>query len=259
MSKFIIVIRQTVDWLSMTPQKFINQSKISQKRYDAILIWDKLFKISYFQFRQRCKNLAFISWSNVACCDIILTNSNLLTNIVDNLDDDWCVAYTDDDDWYNGRLAESVLPHIKDYDAIYWNHTRYQTCPYYPEFLRNKQPLFGYGVKNFFGTNGYAITRSGWEKLRKDRREKNRHEIVTSWFLKNDKMNTLKLDERLSISNKNLCSATTLDWINNNCIDIEEDLLSYREWAEKDIDIPDKLKWSEPLILEMQRLYRECL
>lgn len=102
--RFIITVRRTIDYKSMTKDKFCGQLFVGQDRlekiYGFIKIWDQLFKVKYFEFRHILKSIAASNWIVLPKLHAIVINS------LPNLNDGDVVLLVDDDDWFNPALAQ---------------------------------------------------------------------------------------------------------------------------------------------------------
>ena len=125
--KFYVCVRRTIDWGNMTMKSFEdfirNQGYLeTDKRvvsywgkdpYDSFLErikwWNNCFDLSFFEYRQKLKDIAHINWSDMRGFEIIDGDD------LADLNGDFLVVPTDDDDWLHPDLADYLQN-----DNCYW-------------------------------------------------------------------------------------------------------------------------------------------
>ena len=111
---------------------------------DLVDLWDATFEITYFETRQRMKDIAATALRSVR--DATLAESTGF-----KADGHWPVCFVDDDDWFAPDLAEH-LRFPPDGDALVWPQTAVGS-PTYPlhRFQVGTSQLLCY-------TNNYAVS-----------------------------------------------------------------------------------------------------
>lgn len=130
MSNKIIYIRDTVDWSSMTMEKFINQENFGSppsgwtnfmgednKNFILQLIshWNKIFNISFFDYRKKLKDISIKNFKS--------TGASILKKLpnIKNKDEKLVIIPMDDDDWINPKICDLVSKYIKPKRKLIWN------------------------------------------------------------------------------------------------------------------------------------------
>ena len=159
-ARVVIAMRQSPDWKSQTyadleqtrqfcrmigrPENFI---------IDAVKLWDRSLKVSFYETRQAIKEISLANFRavrNAALVDV--------ADVAGNIDSGTIYLFTDDDDWYAPHIAESLSGiDTRSCEAILWGSVRYgggMEC----------RPLDG-----VFYTNNYAVSGSFLARKRRGR------------------------------------------------------------------------------------------
>jgi hypothetical protein len=285
-----VYIRQTPDWKNMTKEKFLAQSfnypnlcnnylekydptkywqKIIKNIWKFIEIWDEKCELSYFQYRQKLKEISLKNIESLNC-KLIDDKKNL------TLEDDLLFVSVDDDDW----LAPSLFEKINEYkyaDVIIWTHT----------VLNFDGSVKTFKEKRLF-TNNYALTKKGIEKIQniKETPKETCYPFATDAFfphydihrrvfknefmnnecrfkdLIHDKFNIVLIEDQLSITNKSIASASELVDINKDIFFDRLNKLSKKSienflWASKEIKLLNFLN-SQIKFKPSKHLYSGC-
>jgi len=154
-------MRQTEDWGTVTWETLEPPwTDVSRVDLEYRVPWDKAFKVPYFEYRRRLKEIAMSAWT----LDFIHCDPKKLANRIN--DDDYIIP-SDDDDWFNPAVEDFLLS--SDEEFISWdsivNRMAYRFA-IIPHKKFNKEipiPSNGYAIK------GSVIKRASgkqrWEML----------------------------------------------------------------------------------------------
>ena len=136
MRPFTIVLRPTLDWSRISREEYRDHSRDFCRVIDRppdqmnelVDLWDTSFRISYFETRQRMKDLAF---SNLAT----VRNADLVDIGAFAVGDACAICFVDDDDWFAPDLG-AHLDLASEYDGLVWTHVAvgFLTGPYPLQF-----------------------------------------------------------------------------------------------------------------------------
>jgi len=201
-AKLFIILRQTVDWKNISYADFVTQSQrfcltigrpINQVK-NTVDLWNNTFDISFFEVRQRMKE---ISIGNFNC-----VKNSLLFSTIDQLDLESCdnniVFFIDDDDWINPNIVNYIYCCVEQYDGFIWGSAAYGG--------REGEVLTLRAFDRFCHTNNYAVTGNCLTKYG-----------ITGFyqhFSANEAFKTInvkRIDAHLTITNKHPCSTLFLE------------------------------------------------
>ena len=264
--KIIIVVRRTIDYKAMTKDKFLKQKTWArstlEQMSEVIDLWDKIFKIKYFDFRHQLRSIAASNWITIPKLDGIVSNANMVPNLLSGLKDNYCLLFVDDDDWFNPRIT-SVLEANSHLDAFNWKLQYFITSSRRVN-LRSK-PLFWVSHDNHYLTNNYAITKKGFEKLGKDRTddlvERNwGHEKADEVFRLSGDFNIEHLNARsLSMTSKSMASVGEIWKVMRDSRDRKKVLIETLFAATNTFNIPTIYRWGTKYIRDVESLYTSMI
>lgn len=100
-----------------------NSPKELEALLNKIRIWDKVFKIPYFQYRKRLQEIAEKGWRAIDRLDAIIRDPEILLDTLRNHD---AIVLPTDGDWYHPRISEALLAFdFNKIESIVWNQLRY--------------------------------------------------------------------------------------------------------------------------------------
>jgi len=206
--KLFIILRQTPDWKNITYSDFIKQSQefcltigrpINQVK-DTVDLWNDTFGTSFFEARQRMKEISMANFSSVKH-SFLLDDPNLL-DLKD--DDNSIVLFIDDDDWINPSIIQHISRYMEKQDGFIWGSAVYGGIS--GEALELRE------LDDCCYTNNYAVTIKCLRKIGVERCYQ--HFFANETF---KGINVRKIDKYLTITNKHPCSTLFLeDSLKNN-------------------------------------------
>lgn len=237
----------------MTMERLFQQSTyfLTERNKDRfaqyITAWDNKLNMPYFKFRHEIKVLSEANWAAIDNLDMIVKDLDLLPNVLSAIQEDYVILPTDDDDWYNPEIS-SVLENNEGQDAACWQMAIYAaTVP--EKLILRKNP--GYG------TNSYAIYRSGWDKMSENGKASclKRHTFAGG-KLKRGKCVINNIRECLSAWNRTLTSLTISRNPGKAIKKLEERITR----NVKKTNYSDKAtRWTKPYVNSLKKLYSGLL
>jgi hypothetical protein len=259
--KIIIVVRRTIDYKSMTKDKFLNQKTWSRDTLEqmnqVIETWNDVFKIKYFEFRHHLRSIASSNWISIPKLDMIITNPNTLFKLLPSLTDSYSLLFVDDDDWFNPKIS-GVLEENINYDAYNWKLQYFITSS--RKVKIRARPVFWISSDDHFLTNNYVVTRKGYEKLSQLELDDLAsrywgHEKADETFRASKKFNTTNLNiSNLSMTSKSAASVGEI-WKLMKKPDKKAALMESLLLATNSFNIPPVYKWATKYIRAVERLY----
>jgi len=154
MRPFAIVLRPSQDWSRITRDEYRVHSRDfcrsinrpPDQMNELVDLWDSSFRISYFETRQRMKDIARSNLANVRSAHLVDIGAFAV-------DDACAVCFVDDDDWFAPDLGEH-LDFASACDALIWTHVAVG-------FLTHPYPLQRWPAgesKLLCFTNNYAVS-----------------------------------------------------------------------------------------------------
>jgi hypothetical protein len=149
--KVIIFVRQNIDWANMTAEKFYMQSgkstanRIIKSGIDILRLWEGLFRVSFFEFRAKMKDIAEKQNSKTGCP--IIRGEEEMMEIMEG-DEDAYLVPVDDDDFF--RCDISKIQDLDNNGIVVWPE-----CWISNESVGRARP-----ANRFVGTNCYAVRKS---------------------------------------------------------------------------------------------------
>ena len=237
-------VSRRVNYEKLNYDNFLQQDRPwpLQDILDIIKAWDKCFKYKYFEFRKKIVEIAKSNWKLIPAKQL-----NEWSDVI-KCDKHSLFLFTDDDDFYSPHLLDYVLdvPHLFDYDIIYWNTCEFLTSIIYPKEKLPDKPWFNFKHKRTLHSNNFCMTKKGVLKL-------NEKDFVTSQSIHNhmQKLNCYYINSNLNVGNKTISSISSLRNVNNI-----DDIIKIHN-SIKSVDIPEKIKWSNNFINQTIKLYHE--
>jgi hypothetical protein len=191
----------------MTMKKFVRQSLryapgdstgnalrwIKRNRY-VIYVWDKTFRVSYFDFRARLKDLAETTFTDVA---VIRGIEELREECLK--EEDAYLVPIDDDDWISPKLGDVLSKQLT--PVVAWRMGRL------PESNAAKKQTSAYPPR--FVSCNYAFRKSFVQQHPKMQRLLYYHDSCKR-YAKSLKLDCVRLRQMLTYTNKSLASLTNL-------------------------------------------------
>ncbi|MCA8991920.1 MAG: class I SAM-dependent methyltransferase [Planctomycetaceae bacterium] len=222
---FAIYLRTDVNWTQLTEENFLDQrdSQSSVIPYRpqrlrpilrGIQVWNQLFRMNYFEYRQRLKDIAVLSRSHIRGIDLVIRNRHRAPNL-SNMGQRSFLLPCDDDDWYAPHVVERLLSVAESCGGVIcwkdakvcFTHPRVKRGdPNSPLFVRSSGPR---GVK----TNSYAVSNAAYSSCPPQLRGLflDRHDRVHKIVANNCNGATLlPIDEVLSFTYKSPASITCI-------------------------------------------------
>lgn len=247
----LIILRQSPDWGNLDYDHFSGLSDFEKMVRlpigfveSVIRTWDKTFPVSYFQVRQRMKDITLANMAQVSRANLVT-----LQEAKNDLPKADVYLFTDDDDWFAPDIITSIkaIDGIEKLQGIAWRTARFGGD------IRVKDQVYCF-------TNNYAVTAAFFEQHgagaigNVDQHGKANH-VFFNTGIPNHFLQT-----PLSIANKHPCSPSTL---NNNGVKVRGK--SLREFTRGFFDaidpdgLPDEFTWANPVISQIRDLYAEVL
>lgn len=222
-------MRQTEDWANVTWEMlkppWMDVSKID---LEYRIPWNKAFKVTYFEYRHRIKQIAMSGWP----FDFVYCDPNKLAS---EIDDDDLVVPSDDDDWFGPNLEKLLCS--SDDEFIMWDSVvnrmtyNFGLCPH--KKFNPEIPL---------ASNGYAFRGSAIKRASKEQRWQMLMSHAYAELTANE-MACSSLDRRdllLSVYNWHIGSFTAL-------IKVYDPLIIKRLLPKNDpVLLPKRWQWMEP-------------
>lgn len=260
----VLYVRTNVDWGSMTEETFLNQEShhraarpipVSEKRQllERIRLWNRTFPVTYFQYRQRLKEIAEFNWSRLTDIDLVIRHPELIS-LLERLDE-FLVLPVDDDDWFHPQIARTLQARCgTETDALHWTSGAYDSVPRQRQFGKGWGRLRFWEAAGTFATNNYAITRRGFARCAAGERKGILvYHGMAGRIFHQPKFRRMFFEEPLSITNKSLAATTNL-----GVIESRSDLLrNVPDLHERTTEIPTSLVWAREYIELTEQLNRE--
>lgn len=201
--KVLIVVRQSPDWLQITPSEFDVQfatfckmiGRESVLLLELIRLWDQTFDKTYFQVRQKMKEISEDNLHTLS--NIILVSNEQRKN--GRPAENSIICFIDDDDWFHPKIGELLLTNYElSLDGYLWQHL---ACG---RFTGNG--LHYRSELNYCFTNNYAVTTKlieevGWQNLEQ-------HWLANNYL---ETKNFKRLSKYLSMTNKHPAATVMLE------------------------------------------------
>jgi hypothetical protein len=231
-------VRRTLDWADETA--FLEQ--IDDRDRPGIEAWNATFAMPFHRFRLRVREIAAHNHASLR---------GVAQAEWDDIPQGALVLPVDDDDWFAPEIARFLDP-----DAI--GHRWPNTWVQVPLNLRHRLRLLGHRwlgtpLKFFCGTNNYALV-----KRPDNRKLLSNHSAASEWFeprLREPNGGGIRLlDERLSVANRTLGSATVLRQTDRP----EQLLRRFQAYMRLYCRDPGaELAWARPYVAKMAALMDE--
>jgi len=273
-ARVVIALRQSPDWKTQTyadleqtrqfcrmigrPENFI---------IDAVKLWDRSLKVSFYETRQAIKEISLANFRmvrNAALVDV--------ADVAGNVDRKAHYLFTDDDDWYAPHVGE-ILAGIgtRSCEAILWRSVRYGGGI-------ESRPPDGVFYTNNYAVSGAFLAREWRGRSNLDRSmqhfdangtfgdrtqplsERLGYGVVLRSLLQPGYAPVATLQHHLSVTNKHPASTVTLERLGPDPTDaglresIEDALRKNR-----DVALPQDLAWAQAAMDEVNRVLERLL
>jgi hypothetical protein len=269
------VVRDTVDWGSLTLESYYNQpfdnSFVKSQMLEMIKKWNSKLSPNYFKFRNSVVEIASDNHRMLEA-DFKLKSSRNLESFVKNISKPYVVLFTDDDDWHSPDVTKMLRDQYsqnESLEAIIWDHYSFLTN--YKIFNWDKKtPYFIKAARGFFHTNNYALTDKFWDRLTKDDIEFLHtgvkedlcygHNMIDRRFKSLIKFKEVK-GKVYSVSSKTITSYSALIKRNHD-LPTQNDLLGelcqiVETCKTSKLDIPPEIDWAFEEVNKTMKIYKD--
>lgn len=251
-----VIVRQSPDWANIDIEAFKEQSRQfcrtifrpEEQVNELMSLWDSTFSISFFQVRQRMKEIAQANLRSIRSCRT--------HQIADFRANDYAnqeiFCFVDDDDWFSPEICAAL--HAADdgkVDGFRWKHVAFGS--------KDGEALTFRAVSPTVYTNNYAVKASYLKNKSGNLQAVLQHFDADAAF---KKMRIADIDSYLSVTNKHPASTIFLetklgdertkeklvDVINQYC-----DIVCKFDSA----SIPGEIGWVNDQIQELQNFSRD--
>lgn len=249
----VLYVRTNVAWWKMDATRYFTQdpqrdgvrvlsAKQRPKLFRAVRVWNRTFRMPYWEYRHRLLEIAAKNWARLGGVDLIVKGGRAF-DILNRLDR-FLVVPVDDDDWFHPKMAEILRERYDPaWHAFRWTDAYYQTAPRGrqaggPQLVPRRQTAD-------FPTNGYAITAAGWRACP----ESARHRVIffhvaAGKVFQKAPYRCCVLEHVLSATGKSLASSVNLQEVENAA---ELRRLAAQSIA-RTVTVPPDLNWTaEPI------------
>jgi len=264
--KIILFVRTNIDWKNLDLDAFSSMNSgtdearsiavnVRAKMSTAIEQWESSFDFSFFEYRQRLKEIAEANWARLDRVHAIIKGDSMLPVIWDM--DDSIVIPVDDDDWFAPELSTRLLERESQLES------RFESPPVYRwEFGqfdvvgadKKGRPKWDHHQEETpFGTNGYALSSLALSALGPPSQ---RRALVTHFaahrLLEPLNHTIVNLPEILSVSFKTFGSQMVLRRFSH-------DQLQARalELATQRLFVPAAIRWAKDSLQALHQLNRQ--
>lgn len=231
--KVTIYINREVDWQNMTMDKVYQQDMPYNLHHfgQMVLLWDRTYKLPYFEFRHRLSQIARNNWKKFV--------HSITSNTIPETD---FILLSDDDDWYRPDIGQKLQGSI-----VYWKPAAFKTAEW--EQRRFDRPYFDMFHKRKFYSNNWAIDAKIYSRLNENERKQLEITITANKTVEP----THFINEHLNLANKTAASMTCMLATNS------KKLWSHIKRSQNDFSIPPEFLWAKEEIDATIQLYRETL
>jgi len=251
----IIVQRQTLDWQHMDEAAYQTASipfcrlweRPDDYMVDIVRLWNNTFAISYFETRHRLKQLATEHNQCIGGTRFIAYEH--YRNVP--LGNGYAYVFIDDDDWLSPQLASALAAtDLYQHDAGIWKGCTLGSP-------KSEHPLFFWGLNGRCMTNNYVVT-SRWIQSAETLQQACKHSEAEKTV---PALDTLLIDEWLSITNKAPCSSVSLENSLQNKRDPDTLANIIHRFNERMQTIPqqdfERAAWAWPLFESTRQLFAD--
>jgi environmental stress-induced protein Ves len=154
----IICVRTDIDWASMTQQKMQAQDATYRpiaavdvlNASGIIAMWNKMFNMEWFAFRQKIADLARKNLAAITGCRVIVGQDAIQKEL--HKDEDAWLVPTDDDDWFLPDKVQDLGKLAPRADLLIWPKA----------VIREGRVIILSSNRNrkwWFSTNNYAVSK----------------------------------------------------------------------------------------------------
>jgi len=256
----VLYLRSNIDWRTMTDARFAGQrddvtstQPMSTDRLEKLIrsvrMWNDVFPVSYFEYRQRLREIAELNWLRMRGICVVIREQQF-----HSLFDQWgqCIVLpVDEDDWFHPDLAER-LPQLFDpaVDVYHWDDFLYRPVPFLGQ-EPDHEPIRRRKWASSFGTNSYAIASTSLRKLTPVLRQQVllHHEAAGELFCRPG-FRRHYIDECLSLSHKSPASTLHMEHFES-----QASLTDWPFYLSRRLEpIPADLQWAADSIGQAERL-----
>ena len=250
MNRLAIVVRQSPDWKKLNRESYREHSRRfcegalvpTEMMNDFVDEWEKLFTVSFFETRQRMKEIAQENLGRVKNA-VITDYQGFHPDLASTF------LFVDDDDWFHPEIADHLS--FNDCDGIVWTHGFF--CCLEDKLIKQRDvPVNGY----LCCTNNYAVPREFFKTHHVD--SVYQHGSADPLF-KSGQIRVKRIMPTLSFSNKHLGS-TAMVYPRIETIKKEGGMLEYfcqglqKLSTLKDF-VPSGIEWALPSMRAVKAHY----
>lgn len=263
-----LYLRSDVDWRSLDESTFLRQEalnksvrpmslEVKMRLYEAIQIWNQTFAMSYFEYRQRLREIAWDTWLKIEGLDGIIRNRH--GAIGSCLPSGTILLPVDEDDWFSPQAANTLKAAFSEEIDIYsWNDAAFRPVAMqnYPDHSLPLLRLRNRVQEGEYATNGYAVhlldqkvINTAWHN------DLLMHHTAVKGIVDTRQLVSRHLADTLSLEHKSLASCSNMRWIYS-----VEDLIRNRSDLVRPVSIvPTPLSWAEAPLQDTCKLNRELM
>lgn len=246
----LLLLRQSLDWDKVASIEDLRPEEFDRKvlhpvgtTRKSINLWNKVFKKNFFQIRHELKQLSISNFRNATATDLELSGKRSAIS-------SWRIMLLmDDDDWVSPDWLMHLPSSNKYLSFCRWKSVRY-----------NGQLLYRLNSRDYSFTNNYCIYPCARSICSLD--QVYQHFDQTKIHDKLSIHQTAYIDTPLTITHKHPASANTMRQLllrsNWNPDSLRESIKSYLDSLSQ-LDFPDNLAWSKPLVERAHQIFYSAL
>lgn len=249
--RFIIFIRQKIDWEKISEDEFKSQDekstiyKLNNSSIDLLKTWEDMFSCKFTEFRREMKNIAYKQ--NCKCNIEILQGKEEIEKEMEREEDAYILP-TDDDDFFHPDIFSKLNQIKSENGIILWPEGWVMGS----KAFKTRPPSRG------TGTNTYAIKKSTLRTVNKDlqwrlvRHHGSVQRVLYSDLSIKDFIDTCEfIDEPLSVSNRHVGTITLWQNTINKPQEVHQKILKrYFEYTSFDLEIHEHYSWTKEAVLQ---------
>jgi len=257
--KTYIVLRQSPDWENISINKFREQSRRfceligrpTEQINMYVDLWNKTFKISFFETRQKIKEITIENLHSIENVEIV---NNIDELIPSDIKEGYYI-FIDDDDWLHPQIADllSEIDNKNMGNGIVWGSVAFGTL--------NKNIIIRRKLDGYCYTNNYAIIGNFLKfYLLNNDNKIFQHGKAHNILVKNGR---LIINEYWSITNKNPSSTVYMEQLLKGNLSSElftEGIINYlSRFKQIDSEIDISLIWAKTMMMKMEQIFLDLL
>lgn len=206
----LIVQRQSPDWSAINSVEesvafldgrlFDSTTEKGREHLDytrkLLQFWAEQTGVPFWQARGRLKEIAHVTWAQVAHCDRVVLDADFDATVGEQFSDDDWILFVDDDDW----IAPSAFAHLAamtdaKHDGVFWGRVRFDGEWQWLDILGGPLTIY---------TNNYAVRVGAISDLRMA--DAMQHSTLEAMYREGQWRPTQLEQWGLTVTNKSPCS-----------------------------------------------------